>query len=340
MPAQLDASTAPADRLQLVTSALTEMAFALFAVERHRRLPEKGLPAWLEAIEAGYPGLRERIATFWGDEQYDEWGELMVIAWRANALATADLGPFLDRLDGVLAQEFAVPPLSTEPDEVPVLIAERLRTLREDPEQRARYVQLLRDLWGGLAPHWRAQGEAAARALGLQFRDQLASGRPLEDVLSKTHIACRVQFRPFVERAISRGELIVAPLGLAPEGQFVFGLPGTLILGFGGEAERRFEQTKERGERAALRFKVLSDPTRAAILAHIVDCPQTIGDIAAQFDLSQPTVSVHMKLLRQASLVEWEKNGSATLYRSRPELVREFVTPALDWLLGGSGGGQ
>lgn len=338
MPAELDSPITPAAGLRLATSALTELAFSLFTIERNRRHPEKRMPDRLIQLDAAEPGLCERVAAFWDDDAYDEWGELMVIAWHAGALDDDDLEPFLARLDGVLAAGVDVPPLSTEPDEVPVLIAARLRRLRDDADLRRRYVRLLSDAWRGFAPLWREHGRRTARALGLQFRDQIASGRTLDEAISKTHIACRLQFRPLVERALARGELLIAPLGLAPEGQFVFGLPGVLVLGFGGESDLRFDRYRERAERAAGRFKVLSDPTRAAILSYIVDCPQTIGDLAAQFDLSQPTVSVHIKLLRQAALLEWEKRGSATLYRSRPELVREFVETAQEWLLGGSRG--
>lgn len=338
MPAELDSPATPAAGLRLAASALTELAFSLFTIERNRRHPEKGVPDWLVRLEAAEPGLCERVATFWDDERYDEWGELMVVAWHAGTLADDDLGPLLERLDEVLVADIVVPELSTEPDDVRALIASRLRRLRDDAALRARYVDLLGDVWRGFAPVWREDGRRTARTLAIQFRDQIASGRTLDEAVSKTHIACRLQFRPLVERALASGELLVAPLGLAPEGQFVFGLPGVLVLGFGGESDQRFDRYRELAERAAQRFKVLSDPTRAAILSYLVDCPQTIGDLATQFELSQPTVSVHIKLLRQAALLEWEKRGSATLYRSRPELLREFVGTAQEWLLGGTRG--
>lgn len=56
-------------------------------------------------------------------------------------------------------------------------------------------------------------------------------------------------------------------------------------------------------------FFALADPTRRAILARLTDGPVTIGELAAPFQLSLPTVSRHIKLLEEAGLVRKERNA-------------------------------
>ena len=50
-------------------------------------------------------------------------------------------------------------------------------------------------------------------------------------------------------------------------------------------------------------FAALADPTRRAILARLVDSEATVNELVAPFDLSQPTISKHLKVLERAGLV-------------------------------------
>jgi DNA-binding transcriptional ArsR family regulator len=56
-------------------------------------------------------------------------------------------------------------------------------------------------------------------------------------------------------------------------------------------------------------FFALADPTRRAILARLTEGPVTIGELAAPFQLTLPTVSRHIKLLEEAGLVLKERNA-------------------------------
>ena len=72
-------------------------------------------------------------------------------------------------------------------------------------------------------------------------------------------------------------------------------------------------------------FKALADPTRVAIvnrLAAVVEC--CVCDLNAAFDLSQPTISHHLKVLRDAGLVESSRRGTWVYYRLVPNAVREL----------------
>lgn len=67
-------------------------------------------------------------------------------------------------------------------------------------------------------------------------------------------------------------------------------------------------------------FHLLADPTRRALYERIVDRGgQTVGDLTLFSGVSQPTVSRHLSLMKQAGLVEGERNGREIIYRSLPD---------------------
>lgn len=56
-------------------------------------------------------------------------------------------------------------------------------------------------------------------------------------------------------------------------------------------------------------FGALADPTRRAILARLADGEATVNELVAPFDLSQPTISKHLKVLEGAGLVSRGRNA-------------------------------
>ena len=74
-------------------------------------------------------------------------------------------------------------------------------------------------------------------------------------------------------------------------------------------------------EALAARFKALSDPTRVAILNRLAQGEACVCDLNATFDLSQPTISHHLRVLRDAGLVEASRRGTWAYYRVVPEAL-------------------
>lgn len=72
----------------------------------------------------------------------------------------------------------------------------------------------------------------------------------------------------------------------------------------------------------AARFKALADPTRVAIVNRLAAADEVcVCDLTAAFELSQPTVSHHLRVLREAGLVESSRRGTWAFYRLVPEAV-------------------
>jgi ArsR family transcriptional regulator len=77
----------------------------------------------------------------------------------------------------------------------------------------------------------------------------------------------------------------------------------------------------ERGELAA-RFKALADPTRVAIITCLSAADEVcVCNLTDTFHLSQPTISHHLKVLREAGLVESSRRGTWAYYRLVPEAI-------------------
>lgn len=72
-------------------------------------------------------------------------------------------------------------------------------------------------------------------------------------------------------------------------------------------------------------FKALNDPTRREILELLKDKEMTAGEIAEQFNMSWPSISHHLDLLKQAKLVEAEKEGQYIYYSLNITVVDEIL---------------
>jgi ArsR family transcriptional regulator len=75
-------------------------------------------------------------------------------------------------------------------------------------------------------------------------------------------------------------------------------------------------------ERLAGLFKALADPTRVAIVNRLSAADEVcVCDLTAAFGLSQPTISHHLRILRDAGLVDSERRGTWGYYRIVPEAI-------------------
>jgi DNA-binding transcriptional ArsR family regulator len=71
-------------------------------------------------------------------------------------------------------------------------------------------------------------------------------------------------------------------------------------------------------------FEVIAEPNRRAILSLLVSSQQSVGEIERQLRMSQPTVSKHLRVLRDAGFVESVVDAQRRLYRLKPEPLREL----------------
>jgi DNA-binding transcriptional ArsR family regulator len=71
-------------------------------------------------------------------------------------------------------------------------------------------------------------------------------------------------------------------------------------------------------------FEIIAEPTRRAILGLLVSSQQSVGEIERQLRMTQPTVSKHLRVLREAGFVESTVDAQRRLYRLNPEPLQEL----------------
>ncbi len=72
-------------------------------------------------------------------------------------------------------------------------------------------------------------------------------------------------------------------------------------------------------------YKALSDPTRRKILALLRQRDLTAGELADHFDLARPTLSKHFNLLKEADLIQGDKNGTTITYRLNVSVLEDAL---------------
>jgi DNA-binding transcriptional ArsR family regulator len=75
-------------------------------------------------------------------------------------------------------------------------------------------------------------------------------------------------------------------------------------------------------------FGIIAEPNRRAILSLLLSSERSVGEIERKLRLSQPSVSKHLKVLRDAGFVESRTDAQHRVYRLRPEPLMELD----DWL--------
>ena len=76
-------------------------------------------------------------------------------------------------------------------------------------------------------------------------------------------------------------------------------------------------------------FKALNDPTRREILELLREMDMNAGEIADHFNITKPSISHHLDLLKQADLVLSEKNGQFITYSLNITVVEDII----QWLM-------
>src|SRR5215475_347568 len=70
-------------------------------------------------------------------------------------------------------------------------------------------------------------------------------------------------------------------------------------------------------------FSIIAEPSRRAILSLLAAAERSVGDLEDELQLSQPSISKHLRVLREAGFVEARVDAQRRLYRIRPEPLME-----------------
>lgn len=82
-------------------------------------------------------------------------------------------------------------------------------------------------------------------------------------------------------------------------------------------------------------WSALSDPTRRAILSLLRKRDMNAGEIAEHFDMSKPSISKHLDVLRSAGLVSSQKHGQFITYTLRTSVLEDLTAALIDFTQSG-----
>ena len=246
------------------------------------------------------PGLEERIRGFWDDGQCF-FTEVLVLADRADAIFEEDFERLLERLETAAAESQRSEPLGSEPVADQRLFRSRLKRLHDKPSLRREWIDLMRETWAAVGPAWERRGRMAAEAEAREYRQKLADQVAYVEVESLFHCdydgALTKVFRELVGEG---GEVVLVPAYFGRRGMFV-AFPERVLMSPPTPAIPTGPTPETRNR--AKRFKALGDPTRLAIFEAAGRRPRTVGELSDLMGLAQPTVSNHVRTLREAGLL-------------------------------------
>jgi DNA-binding transcriptional ArsR family regulator len=265
---------------------------------------------------AGRPELLARLASLW-DEYEDARSpvahhhvpELLALADRAGALRSIDLDDMLAAVVDAAAIDTAPPALASETTEERALIVRRLEILAHHPRQRGVWGQTLADVVSVIGDHWRTVGLGVSARAARARTSQLPWLEPIGAVVGWAKRDYKGLLPELMsETAGDRRPILVVPSYWSGRG-IMFDLYDELLVGI--PAQLGATDSRARTEPMSRILKAMADPTRLAMLDHLASRPRTVGELATDFGLAQPTTSRHVRILRDAGLVAEERRGSA-----------------------------
>jgi DNA-binding transcriptional ArsR family regulator len=300
MPIANEVAAAPAEpavRYLVKSSLVMELVWALMI---HEGEPEpEAYPARAQRF-AGAPGLPERVAAFWGDGD-PCYTELFIVAERAGVLHEPDPERLWAGLEAGATAAPGVEAMSSETGADRRRFQDRLDRLRRDDDVRSAWLQLVKDVWSAVSEQWSRDGRQAVGAYEWDLRGKFARSHSYADLAALLKCDLDGMLPQLVREYAGEGKPVVMVASWFARKTFVMGLDDCLLVGHAAPAGWVGPTAETRNR--ARRFKALGDPTRLAILESAARYPKTVGELAGEMGVAQPTVSNHVRILRDAGLL-------------------------------------
>lgn len=283
----------------------------------------------LDELASSHGRLMQRISRLWGysfasctpgkDCRVSALPEVLVLADRTGALASSDFEELLGALAEAAPRRSAPPRLGSEPAADRKVIRDRLTALAADARLRRSWLGVLADVAAELSPRWVQIGRAVSQRACRARSSQLTWNDDLSVIRQWASSDYGGLLDKVLERAVTENQAVqVVPSYLSGRGM-LFDLPRHVLLGVPAQAGPK--ESRARAEPLARSLKALSDPTRLAIADYLVAAPHTVGELASDFGLAQPTVSRHIQILREAGLLAEVRQGSSVLLSADQDAI-------------------
>jgi DNA-binding transcriptional ArsR family regulator len=278
-------------------------------------------PALTEYFESR-PDLVERVLNFWPEQSDLCFTEMVCLANHAGALGETNpevLWPALSEAAKTIPTDLGLE--SEDPDER-LIFLDRLQQLKDSPELMANYIKLLADLWAPVNERWQAALPELELA-GRIAKDRIERGGLQLGMTDSTCAVFQAHLPEINERMNHGYPLLIAPCYFFGKSLYLE-FPGVTVIGSG--FTNNDLGARARTKALAIRLKTVADPTRLALLHFLAGAPSTVSDLATSFDLAQPTVSMHIKSLRESGLVRAERQAGKMQLSADPDAVERLLS--------------
>jgi DNA-binding transcriptional ArsR family regulator len=299
-------------------SLAVELSWVLLAAHRDQL---RDRHRCLQALYGGPGAMEGRVLSFWRDGVAD-FGEELVLADRAGLIATTGIDELLAGIASAAAHGPRELRLASEDSSDRAVFLNRLERLARSARLRRDYVALLRELWAGLEETWRKDGRPLVEAATERLRRRLERGASWLEIVTADSEHLSSHLPGLIAKVAPVASVTIVPSLFSGQG-LLLDLPGGVLIGLA--ATTSDPGTRARTDLVARRLKALSDPTRLAIAYSLGDGPMTVGEIARSFELAQPTVSNHLKLLREAGIVKGTRHGNRLELEVRTDATNELL---------------
>jgi DNA-binding transcriptional ArsR family regulator len=276
--------------------------------------------------------LGAEIKSFWPDG-IRGFTDLVVLSERAGTLFDLDLDGFFSRLDDAAQKPAEPATLLSETPEERLALGVRLQRLRTDPKLRRAYRSLLQRVWESVRAEWEFTGRRTVIAAAAEWSRRLKEGAGYRELLVRHRLwDGHPELDELADAAAAAGRLVISP-------GWYFGkihaveLGGTVYLGRWVRPKDEEATRRQVAAKVAGRLKVLADPTRLGILLWLARQPASVTEVAGHFHLSQPTISAHVQLLREAGLLEEKQLGRSAMLTANEQGLRSLFEGAEESLL-------
>ena len=322
-------------RLIVTPAPVLELLYAYYYLKRRLDRDRDGELPWVRQLRENGSASVETIKR--------SWHQVEVMALGHELLLTAcSLGYALDGTPDRFLADFPALPrrvldglsqivedLEADSPEDRDKTYEKLESqleLLSRPEVAAAITEALTSLWAFLQPAWDREGRSISEAAGRDLEAEVQLTGDLLSALPEHHFVrfegAAHAFRTAQEEG---GRFVVVPLYFASQGGFHLDFGGVDYVGYGVHAESLFAKQQSELSELAGKLKAFSDPTRLllmVLIGRLSQFPLTVGDLATQVGVSQPTTSGHLKLLKEMGLVQVTKKGNRSYYHLDEQAVR------------------
>jgi DNA-binding transcriptional ArsR family regulator len=285
----------------------------------------------LSVLEPLRQHLGARLREFWGDGVRG-FTETVVLAERGGTLWDLDLDRFFDGLDEAVKLD-GRPSLLSEPPADRRLLHTRLERLRSDATLRAGYKALLAEAWEAVREEWEATGRPAVLRAAAEWQERLDEGASYRSLLERPRIwPNRPELEELADRSAAEGRMVFSPgwfFGIV----HVVEIDDLVLLGRRIRTSDPALAQRKMAEHVAMKVKALADPTRLSILMWLASHPASVTQVARHFNVSQPTVSAHIQLLRDAGLIEEKAAGRSSTLTVTERRLRDLLSGVEEALL-------